>query len=245
MNQESLCQAVRTLLGHSHNIEPRDQESPAQGVPWGQGQWAHIFQAEWSYALQGGKVVLRVRSLTTGEMRVGWAHPHLHPHTELGADHLAYVFNGHRAQPWHVGSEPFRRTWQVGVVVGCMIDLIESHITFTLNGEVLINDTGSELAFKDFDVGEGEVMRIDGMVDSPPCLRLAHHAPGTLAAPPELLFLHLSLPIQFQPRFRCTPGATPLPQSPPRAPRGHRPRAPLQIRAPPSLSGGPAPRSRG
>ncbi|KAM6377282.1 ryanodine receptor 1-like [Pluvialis apricaria] len=61
---------------------------------------------------------------------------------------------------------------------------------------------------------------MDGMVDSPPYLRLAHHASGTPAAPPKLLFLHLSLPIQFHPRFRCTPGATPLPQSPPELPEG-------------------------
>lgn len=61
-----------------------------------------------------------------------------------------------QAQRWHVGSEPFGRTWQAGDVVGCMIDLAESHITFTLNGEVLISDAGSEVAFKDFEVGEGE-----------------------------------------------------------------------------------------
>lgn len=61
-----------------------------------------------------------------------------------------------QAQRWHVGSEPFGRTWQAGDVVGCMIDLAESHITFTLNGEVLISDAGSELAFKDFEVGDGE-----------------------------------------------------------------------------------------
>ncbi|XP_075345712.1 ryanodine receptor 1-like, partial [Mycteria americana] len=190
------------------------------------------------------------------------------------------------AQRWHVGSEPFGRTWQAGDVVGCMIDLTESHITFTLNGEVLISDAGSELAFKDFDVGEGfvpvcslgleqegrlnlgqevgslrffsicglqegyepfavnmkrpitlwfskslpqfvpvppdhpqlEVTRMDGTVETPPCLRLARRAPGSPAAPPELLFLRLSLPVQFHPRFRCTPGATPLPQAPPEPP---------------------------
>ncbi|PKU27105.1 ryanodine receptor 1- hypothetical protein [Limosa lapponica baueri] len=38
-----------------------------------------------------------------------------------------------------------------------MIDLHEPHITFTLNGEVLISDAGSELAFKDFEVGDGFV----------------------------------------------------------------------------------------
>lgn len=59
---------------------------------------------------------------------------------------------------------------------------------------------------------------MDGTVDAPPCLRLARRAPGSPAAPPELLFLRLSLPVQFHPRFRCTPGATPLPQAPPELP---------------------------
>ncbi|GAB0201892.1 ryanodine receptor 1 [Grus japonensis] len=285
-NRDSLCQAVRTLLAYGYNIEPPDQESPAQGVPRGRGDRARIFRAERGYAVRAGKWYFEFEAVSTGEMRVGWARPHLRPDTELGADDLAYVFNGHRAQRWHVGSEPFGRTWQAGDVVGCMIDLSESHITFTLNGEVLISDAGSELAFKDFDVGDGfvpvcslgleqegrlnlgqevgslrffsicglqegyepfavnmkrpitlwfskslpqfvpvppdhpqlEVTRMDGTVDTPPCLRLAHRAPSSPAAPPELLFLRLSLPVQFHPRFRCTPGATPLPQAPPEPP---------------------------
>lgn len=68
-----------------------------------------------------------------------------------------------------MGSEPFGRTWQAGDVVGCMIDLAESHITFTLNGEVLISDAGSEVAFKDFEVGEGERRLITAPPASPVC----------------------------------------------------------------------------
>lgn len=61
-----------------------------------------------------------------------------------------------QAQRWHVGNEPFGRQWQSGDVVGCMIDLTEMNIMFTLNGEMLISDSGSEMAFKDIEVGEGE-----------------------------------------------------------------------------------------
>ncbi|KAM9591511.1 LOW QUALITY PROTEIN: ryanodine receptor 1-like [Morphnus guianensis] len=269
-NRDSLCQAVHTLLGYGYNIEPPDQESSAQGVPWGRGGKSRIFWVERGYAVWASKWYFEFKAITTGEMRVGWARPHLHPDIELGADDLAYVFNGPRAQRWHVGSEPFSWTWQAGDVVGCMIDLTESHIT--LNGEVLISDTISELAFKDFDMGkvcslgleqegrlnlgqevgslqffsicglqEGyepfainmkrpitlwfskslpqfipvppdhpqlEVTQMDGTVETLPCLRLAHRAPSSLAAPPELLFLHL--PVQFHPHFCSTRGCHPL-----------------------------------
>lgn len=37
-----------------------------------------------------------------------------------------------------------------------MVDLNEHTMMFTLNGEVLLDDSGSELAFKDFEIGEGQ-----------------------------------------------------------------------------------------
>ncbi|RMB90118.1 hypothetical protein DUI87_33458 [Hirundo rustica rustica] len=341
-NRESLCQAVRTLLGYGYNIEPPDQDSPSQGaVPGGpRAPRPRLFRAERGSAVRSGKWYFEFEAVTPGEMRVGWARPglrpdtelgaddmafvfnghrvrhgdtrghlgtcgdiwghtgtlrdtqghigtpRLRPDTELGADDMAFVFNGHRAQRWHVGGESFGRSWQAGDVVGCLIDLGECHMSFTLNGEVLIGDGGSEVAFRDFDVGDGfvpvcslglgqeghlnlgqdvgtlryfgicglqegyepfainmkrpialwfshslpqfvpvppehpnlEVTRLDGTVDAPPCLRLSHRSSGTPAAPPELLFLRLSLPVQFHPTFRCTPGATPLPQAPPPEP---------------------------
>lgn len=40
--------------------------------------------------------------------------------------------------------------------MGCMVDMSEHTMMFTLNGEILLDDSGSELAFKDFDVGDGK-----------------------------------------------------------------------------------------
>lgn len=37
-----------------------------------------------------------------------------------------------------------------------MIDLTEMNIMFTLNGEMLISDSGSEMAFKDIEIGDGK-----------------------------------------------------------------------------------------
>ncbi|KAM5146539.1 LOW QUALITY PROTEIN: ryanodine receptor 1 [Mantella aurantiaca] len=153
-NRDSLCEAVRTLIGYGYNIEPPDQES-CEVVSQSRAERMRIFRAEKSYAVKSGKWYFEFEAVTTGEMRVGWARPDVKPIVELGADELAYVFNGHRGQRWHIGSEPFGRNWLPGDVVGCMIDLTEMNIMFTLNGEMLISDSGSDVAFKDIEIGEG------------------------------------------------------------------------------------------
>lgn len=53
-----------------------------------------MFRAEKSYAVTQGKWYFEFEAVTVGEMRVGWARPNVHADKELGADDLAYVFNG-------------------------------------------------------------------------------------------------------------------------------------------------------
>lgn len=60
------------------------------------GDKVRIFRAEKQYAVTSGKWYFEFEAVTTGEMRVGWARPNVRAGTELGADELAYVFNGNR-----------------------------------------------------------------------------------------------------------------------------------------------------
>lgn len=60
-----------------------------------------------------------------------------------------------QAQWYHQGGEPLGRPWLRGDVVGCLVDMVESTMMVTLNGELLFNDRGSELADKDFDIRDG------------------------------------------------------------------------------------------
>uniref|UniRef100_A0A8C1G5L1 Ryanodine receptor 1a (skeletal) n=1 Tax=Cyprinus carpio TaxID=7962 RepID=A0A8C1G5L1_CYPCA len=277
-NRDSVCAAVRTLIGYGYNIEPPDQESSGHGAGSGRNDKIRVFRAEKSYAVTQGKWYFEFEAVTVGEMRVGWARPSVHADRELGSDDLAYVFNGFKAQRWHIGNEPFGRQWQSGDVVGCMIDLTEQNIMFTLNGEMLISDSGSEMAFKDIEIGEGfipvcslglsqvgrinlgqnvsslryfticglqegfepfainmkrditmwfskslpqfvpvptdhphiEVSRVDGTVDSAPCLKLNHRTFGSQNANTDLLFFRLSMPIEFHETFKVPVGASPL-----------------------------------
>ncbi|XP_019717005.1 ryanodine receptor 1b isoform X5 [Hippocampus comes] len=275
-NRDSVNNAVRTLIGYGYNIEPPDQESTSHSLENIRGDKVRLFRAERSYSITQGKWYFEFEAVTTGEMRVGWARPSVRSDTELGADELAYVFNGNKAQRWHIGNEPFGRQWQSGDVVGCMIDLTEMNIMFTLNGEMLISDSGSEMAFKDIEIGEGfipvcalglsqvgrinlgqnvsslrffaicglqegfepfainmkrditmwfskslpqfhpvptdhhhlEVSRVDGTVDSAPCLKLTHKTFGSQNANTDMMFLRLSMPIQFHETFKIPAGTT-------------------------------------
>uniref|UniRef100_A0A670I8M0 Ryanodine receptor 2 n=1 Tax=Podarcis muralis TaxID=64176 RepID=A0A670I8M0_PODMU len=146
-NKDSLREAVRTLIGYGYNLEAPDQD---HGI-----EMFRIFRTEKTYAVKTGKWYFEFEVVTAEDMRVGWAKPGCQPDQELGSDEQAFVFDGFKAQRWHQGNEHFGRSWLTGDIVGCMVDLNERTMMFTLNGEILLDDSGSELAFKDFEVGDG------------------------------------------------------------------------------------------
>nr|XP_014039070.1 unnamed protein product [Salmo salar] len=209
-------------------------------------------------------------------MRVGWARPGCLPDQELGSDQHAFVFDGFKAQLWHQGNEHFGRSWAPGDVVGCMVDLNEHTMMFTHNGEVLLDHSGSELAFKDFEVWEGfipvcslgvcqvgrmnfgkdvstlkyfticglqegyepfavnmnrdltmwlskrlsqfipvppqhehiEVTRMDGTVETFPCLKVTQRSFGSQNSNPDITFYRLSMPIECNEVLAKSPGGT-------------------------------------
>ncbi|XP_028331499.1 ryanodine receptor 2 isoform X4 [Gouania willdenowi] len=263
-NKDSLREAVRTLLGYGYNLEAPDQDHAQSDLSSMSAERFRIFRAEKTYCVNNGKWYFEMEVLTGGEMRVGWARPGCLPDRELGSDDQAFVFDGFKVQRWHQGNEHFGRAWQPGDVVGCMVDLNELTMMFTLNGEVLLDDSGSELAFKDFDESEGfipvcslgvcqvgrmnfgkdvstlryfticglqegyepfavnmnrditmwlskklpqfvpvppdhphiEVTRMDGTIESCPCLKVTQRSFGSQNSSTDITFYRLSMPIE-------------------------------------------------
>ncbi|XP_053136342.1 ryanodine receptor 3 isoform X7 [Hemicordylus capensis] len=156
-NRDSLREAIRTFAGYGYSIEPPDQELAVQTVEKVSIDKIRFFRVERSYAVKTGKWYFEFEAVTGGDMRVGWARPGCRPDVELGADDQAFVFEGSKGQRWHQGSGFFGRNWQPGDVVGCMISLDDKSMIFTLNGELLITNKGSELAFADFEIENGFV----------------------------------------------------------------------------------------
>ncbi|WAR19518.1 RYR-like protein [Mya arenaria] len=58
---------------------------------------------------------------------------------------------------WNMGAEFYGKTWNTGDVVGCMLDLHDKTLTFSLNGELMMDSMGQEIAFRNIDVDEGYV----------------------------------------------------------------------------------------
>ncbi|NWY06141.1 RYR2 protein, partial [Nothoprocta ornata] len=272
-NKDSLREAVRTLLGYGYNLEAPDQDHATRlDMCMGIIEKFRIFRTEKTYAVKTGKWYFEFEAVTAGDMRVGWTRPGCLPDQELGSDEEAFVFDGFKAQRWHQGNEHFGRSWLAGDVVGCMVDMNEHTMMFTLNGEILLDDSGSELAFKDFEVGDGflpvcslglsqvgrmnfgkdvstlkyfticglqegyepfavntnrditiwlskrlpqflpvplnhehiEVMRIDGTIDSCPCLKVTQKSFGSQNSKTDVMFFRLSMPIECAEVFSRT-----------------------------------------
>ncbi|XP_061668950.1 ryanodine receptor 3 [Syngnathoides biaculeatus] len=262
-NRDSLREAIRTMVGYGYGIDPPDQE--AVHVADNQSiETLRFFRVEQTYAVKTGKWYFEFDAQSGGDMRVGWARPGCRPDVELGTDNQAFVFDGYRGRRLHAGSRYFGHPWKKGDVVGCMINMVDKTMIFTLNGELLITNKGSELCFTDFETEDGfipvcsvgtsqtgrmnlgkdastfkyytmcglqegfepfavnmnrditmwfskrlptfvnvpqdhrdiEVTRIDGTVDSPPCLKVTHKTFGTQNSNNEMIYCRLSMPVE-------------------------------------------------
>ncbi|XP_054654360.1 ryanodine receptor 2 isoform X4 [Dunckerocampus dactyliophorus] len=156
MGRKGAREAVCTLLAYGYSLETLNQ----QNIILSNGcffcdEKCRVFRADKSYAVTQGKWYFECELVTAGKMRVGWARPRCAPDKELGSDDQAFVFDGFEALWCHQGGEPLGRAWRSGDVVGCLLDMAERTMMVTLNGELLFNNRGSELAARDFDIRDG------------------------------------------------------------------------------------------
>ncbi|KAI5742923.1 hypothetical protein M8J77_012710 [Diaphorina citri] len=159
-NRDTASETVRTLLVYGYNLDP----------PTGEQQDALLaeqnrirfmsfrtYRAEKNYAVSSGKWYFEFEILTAGPMRVGWARVDCAPGAQLGSDENSWAFDGFNEEKVYSGSvESFGRQWQVNDVVGVFLDLMDRTISFSLNGELLMDALGGETTFADVQ-GEGFV----------------------------------------------------------------------------------------
>ena len=114
------------------------------------------YRAEQTFAVSRGKWYYEVELLTAGRMLLGWGHASkLDSYDSLGTDGYGYAFDGMNVRRIHQNNfDGFGKQWSKNDVVGCMIDLHDRTISFSLNGELMLDNYGSETAFEALDIDE-------------------------------------------------------------------------------------------
>ena len=116
------------------------------------------YRSEKTYSVSSGKWYFEVEILSDGPIRVGWASVNFSPFYELGGDqndHLSWAYDCYVGRKYSGGnSEIYGKQSAIGDVIGCMLDLHDKTISFSLNGELMLDSVGGESAFTDIPTGE-------------------------------------------------------------------------------------------
>ncbi|XP_035212318.1 ryanodine receptor-like isoform X2 [Stegodyphus dumicola] len=159
-NRDTASETVRTLLTYGYILDPPSTEALEGAV--GKKDFIkydqRTYRAESTYAVTSGKWYFEFEVMTPGSMKVGWATLSFIPSVELGGDEHSWAYDGHLGCKKHGGgTEGYGKQWQVGDVVGCLLDIHDKTISYTLNGELLLDAMGGETAFSDIPTEEGFV----------------------------------------------------------------------------------------
>ncbi|XP_050093132.1 ryanodine receptor isoform X16 [Anopheles aquasalis] len=158
-NRDTASETVRTLLIYGYNLDPPTGEAnealAAEALRLKFASY-RTYRVERTYAVTSGKWYFEFEVLTAGPMRVGWARADCNPGTMLGSDDSTWAFDGYNARKMHLHTvEDFGRRYKIGDIIGCFINVHEKSMSFSLNGELLMDALGGETTFADVTAPEG------------------------------------------------------------------------------------------
>ncbi|CAG9530378.1 unnamed protein product [Cercopithifilaria johnstoni] len=158
-NRESATEFIKTLQLFGIFLEPPvlEYDEGAEKELKATKAFSRTYRAEALYAVSSGKWYFEFEVLTSGFMKVGWMDVSAQSTDDIGMDDRSYGFDGYLARKWHQGSVTYGREWKIGDVVGAFLDLSDRTISFSLNGELLLDPSGSEMAFDNVLVTDGFV----------------------------------------------------------------------------------------
>ncbi|KAG5681994.1 hypothetical protein PVAND_011393 [Polypedilum vanderplanki] len=152
-NRDTASETVKTLLIYGYNLDPPTSEANEALLAEAMKQKYAAFRTyrvEKTYAVTSGKWYFEFEVLTAGPMRVGWARADAAPGMMLGSDDSSWAFDGYNEEKiFGGGAESFGKQWGPGDIVGVFLDLVDHTISFSLNGELLMDALGGETSFAD------------------------------------------------------------------------------------------------
>ncbi|XP_043283357.1 ryanodine receptor isoform X10 [Venturia canescens] len=152
-NRDTASETVRTLLVYGYMLDsPTGEQHEALLLEASRMRQLSFrtYRVEKHYGVSSGKWYFEFEVLTAGPMRVGWAKADCSPGCMLGSDENTWAFDGYNEEKVYSSTaETFGKQWQVGDVVGVFLDLIDRTISFSLNGELLMDALGGETSFAD------------------------------------------------------------------------------------------------
>ncbi|CAF1123978.1 unnamed protein product [Adineta steineri] len=162
INRDTASETVKTLLAYGYIIETptsdvEDYNRRNKNVITHERMSTYrTYRAEQTFAVARGKWYYEVEILTPGRMLIGWGHAsQLDAFYPLGTDSYGYAFDGLNARRVnHNVSDGFGKSWSKNDVVGCMIDLHDKTVSFSLNGELMLDNYGNEIAFDQLDIDD-------------------------------------------------------------------------------------------
>ncbi|VDP80904.1 unnamed protein product [Echinostoma caproni] len=158
-NRETAIETVKTLLAYGYSVElgSTDSSDATRGSTGDYTGPTRTYRGQATRAVTRGKWYYEVEILTSGFVRVGWARKSAPPDAIIGSTSGSYAFAAHQARKWHRVGTTYGSVCRPGDVIGCMLDLVDNTITFSLNGELMMDPLGLETAFKHIKVDEGYV----------------------------------------------------------------------------------------
>ena len=158
-NRESAAECIRALqlFGLFVEAPAHEHDEIAAKELKARRDNCRTYRAEATYAVTVGKWYFEFEVMTDGFMKIGWMDIASSPEQQIGMDDRSYAFDGYLGRKWHQGPEVYGKEWKIGDVIGCFLDLNDRTISFSLNGELLLDPSGSEMAFDNVMSGEGLV----------------------------------------------------------------------------------------